>query len=54
MKLFNSVSFDFKHNWVKLGSKWFSGLQIKQKESVRLVRETIIPMRSEKIVAVIC
>ena len=54
MGLFNRVTFDFENNRVKFGDQWCSGLHVQNKEYVRLAEETVIPARSEKLVAVKC
>eukprot|EP00794_Sanderia_malayensis_P008440 gene8440-9341_t len=54
LKRFRSVTFDFKTNRVKLGSMWFSGLELTTPQRVRLPEKTIIPARTEQTVIVKC
>ena len=54
MKLFGKVTFDFDNNQVRLGRTWIKSAHVKFKEKVRLIRDTVIPARSEQVVTVRC
>ena len=54
MRLFQRITFDFENQRVTFSDKWCTGLHVQNKECVRLTEETVIPARSEKLVAVEC
>ena len=54
MKPFGTVTFDFVENSVRLGRTWLKGVRVRSKEKVRVNEKTVVPARSEQVVAVRC
>ena len=54
LQRFGSVTFDFETNWVKLAHQWFSGLELKTPQRVRLCDKSTIPARTEQTVIAKC
>ena len=54
MKLFETVTFDFKLNRVRLGKQWVSGVNVNSVDKVRVKEKTTIPARSEAVMTVRC
>ena len=51
---FSPVEFDFMHNGIKLGDKWYSSVRFHSKERVRLQSKVSLAPRSECVINVQC
>ena len=54
MKSYGNVTFDFANGKIKLGKDWITGVKITKRQSVRVNEKTIVPSRSEKVLALRC
>ena len=54
MKLYGTITFDFRNSRVKLGNDWCYGVKMIQKQHIAIKNKTIIPARSEKVVPLSC
>ena len=54
MKLYGTITFDFRNSRVKLGNYWCNEVKMKQKQHIAIKNKTIIPARSEKVIPLSC